>query len=1059
MADTTVTGRIGDQEVQLINAASEATLQKLLEAFNKMSGSGGGSSSGGGTGGSGAIVGKAATNTASALNKAGDAVGKFAGAIASATAGLLSWAGAFIGATLKSVQGLAKELLIGGERVSDFTKHLADLPSIFGVLGGLLHSLSSYIDKNIDVWRDLSQVGAAFNNSIFEMRHTAAMAGMNIEEFSNLVKTNSQTMAMFGTSVTNGVKGFANLSKEMRNGKVGSELMNMGFTMTDLNESLLNYANINARTGRMRENSDKDLVERAGAFAKEMDLAAKVTGLNRKQLESSANAAMMDARMRTIIGGIQDKDQRNRALANLAVMDSMKGLSPAFKDLATGAPMLEESFMLQNLSGGKMAKLMQQAARGQLDSITLNNELVKMYPDMQRKAQAMGPGYINALQKALPSMANMLNSLGEMSTLTEKDRKNVEDEQKRVEEITNFYANFEKTIRNFRTSLEETFFKSKLFERLKGYFDGFLSGKTDQVPRILKELTDAFDATLTWMNVFLADVETQGLAATINDRAQKFVMWMFNLTEQGLEGMAGETKWAKIFNAVAAAIKEWWNSNTKEGSFFGDIKKEIAKGVSEGILDGTTKVYDAIKTFAFDHWKEILVGFGAIAALWLTKNFVGGMATGAGQRAGGGGGTTTAGSQSGGFLAGLGAQFTQAAGWLMKGAAIGASMIAIGYGLVKLAEGIKPFNDIEWGAMGKAGVALTALVGAVALLGNLMTGPQIIGLGIGAAAVAAVGLALRAFPTDVLRELSVLMATAFEGVGKTIERVFTGISNIISKITEMRTSVISATTEQIRQLAGIPADNMFAAAKGIQAIKDALDGFAPGIFSGISQSIGGLFAPDKVGPLDKMAMLGPQLQTAAAGFTAFKSAITGMNLANLSMTSEQTSSFESLTRRLPSFTESMTVIGAQATNINAAATAISAFKQATNGFDLKNFTFTKEQLVSLADGTTKLKALAEQLKSSREGFKKLDEQGLKNIKEGVEGLSKAFKEFNESFINKFIPKFEEMRSKTQEGILSDLGKKLDTLNSTVTSLITIEDTSRKHLDSIANKPPAGVLRK
>ena len=796
-------------------------------------------------------------------------------------------------------------------------------------------------------------------------------------------------------------------------------------------------------------------MERAGEFAKELDLAAKVTGLNRKQLESSANALMMDARVRTMISRIQDEDQKKRALANLAVIDSMKALSPALKDLATGAPMLEESFLLNQLSGNRMGKLMEQAARGQIDSITLNNELAALYPEMQKKANVMGEKYINALGKALPSMANVLNNMGEMSTFSTKSREEVVAEQKKRERITEFFANFEKTMRNFRKGLEEVFFGSKLFEKLEGYLSGFLTGKTDQVPRILKELIDAFDATLKWMDAFLSDVESQGLAATINDRAQKFVMWMFNLTEASLGGMAGETKWAKIFSAVAAAIKEWWNSNTKEGSFFGDMKKDITEAVSKGIHDGATAVWDAMLLGIKSLWENnqlILMVGGAIAGLFVAKKLLSGGATTAAPAAGG----AAAGAQSGGFLAGLGAQFTQAAGWLMKGAAIGASMIAIGYGLVKLAEGIEPFNDIEWESIGKAGVALTAVVGAVALLGNLMTGPQIIGLGIGAAAVAAVGLALRAFPTDVLRELSVLMATAFEGVGKTIERVFTGISNIISKITEMRTAVISATTEQIRQLAGIPADNMFAAAKGIQAIKDALDGFAPGIFSGISQSIGGLFAPEKVGPLDKMASLGPQLQNAAVGFTAFKSAINGMNLANLSMTSDQTSSFESLTRRLPSFTESITAIGAQASNINDAAGAINAFKQATNGFDLKNFTFTKEQLVSLADGTTKLKALAEQLKSSREGFKKLDEQGLKNIKEGVEGLSKAFKDFNESFINKFIPKFEEMRSKTQEGILNDLGTKLDTLNNTVTSLVTIEDASKKHLDTIANKKAGKV---
>ena len=296
-----------------------------------------------------------------------------------------------------------------------------------------------------------------------------------------------------------------------------------------------------------------------------------------------------------------------------------------------------------------------------------------------------------------------------------------------------------------------------------------------------------------------------------------------------------------------------------------------------------------------------------------------------------------------------------------------------------------------------------------------------------------------------------MMATVFEGIGKTVERVFTGISNIIGKITEMRTSVIDATTQQIKTLSQIPSDKMFAAAAGIDAIKKALDGFSPGFLGGLSEGLGGLFGKDKVGPLQQMANLGPQLQNAAVGFTAFKTALDGMKIANLSMTSEQTSSFETLARRLPEFTTTITALGTQAANINATANAIGAFKQATTGFDLKDFSFSKEQLVSLADGTTKLRQLSEQLRASKDGFQKLDQQGLKNIKEGVEGLSKAFKDFNESFIDKFLPKFDVLKSKTQEGLMTDIGTKLDTLNSSVNSLITIEDTSKKHLDTIASK--------
>ena len=42
--------------------------------------------------------------------------------------------------------------------------------------------------------------------------------------------------------------------------------------------------------------------------------------------------------------------------------------------------------------------------------------------------------------------------------------------------------------------------------------------------------------------------------------------------------------------------------------------------------------------------------------------------------------------------------------------------------------------------------------------------------------------------------------------------------------------------------------------------------------------------------------------------------------------------------------------------------------------------------------------------------------------------------------------------------MSELGNKLDTLNSSVRSLITIEDASKKNLDTIANKSPGAIVR-
>jgi hypothetical protein len=342
------------------------------------------------------------------------------------------------------------------------------------------------------------------------------------------------------------------------------------------------------------------------------------------------------------------------------------------------------------------------------------------------------------------------------------------------------------------------------------------------------------------------------------------------------------------------------------------------------------------------------------------------------------------------------------------------------------------------------------------LLGNILKGPQIVAFGIGAAAIAALGLALRAFPSDVLHELSVMMSTVFEGVSKNITAVFNGISGIIDKISGMRTAVIDAITSQIKELAGIPADNMFAAAKGIQAIKDALDGFAPGMFTGISQGIGGLFAADKAGPLERMADIGPRLAIAAEGFTAFKGAMAGFSLASLEISNGQVSNFTRMAQQFPDFNEGLAGLNKQADGLNATATALLAFNEASQDFDIGKFTFSREQLSSLADGTVKLRVLAEQLNKSREAFKKLDDQGLNNIKDGITALSTEMKALTLFLQGDFAKALDAIRSKDQVGLLSDLGSKLDTLNSSVASLITIEDASKKNLDTIASKKPGKI---
>jgi hypothetical protein len=1026
MADTTVTGRIGDQDVALINAASEATLLKLLEA---MQGKGGGSSGSGSAAKTQELYNKAQvegtkqTGAASkALNTLGKSVGMLASAIVKATGALLNFAGNIVGGLIKGVVAISQELLLGGDRVSDFTKHLADLPSILGVVGGAIHALSAFVDKNVDVWRELAATGAAFNNNIFDMRKSAADAGMNLDKFANLVKGNAQTMAMFGGSVTQGAQNFGRLSKNMRE-QFGDQLMSMGFTMEDMNETLLTYSNINAQLGRNRATSDADLIEQSAAFALELDKAAKASGVSRKALESSASAAMNDAKLRVQIGAITDKEAKARALANLGFVDSMKTLAPAMKDLASGIPMTEEGIMLNNMANGQMSKLMKQAMDGQIDSVELNNRLVAMYPEMEKKAKAMGPNYIKALTASMSSMGVVLNGMGEMAVLTEKDRKKIEDEQKKREAITGFFASFEKAITLFRARLESIFLSSNVFKRIHAMFANLVNGEGGKIAELLDDIANGFKSFLEYIDVFLTDIETVGLKQAVVSRLEGLIMDVFNIKPEDLAGKGEDGK----DKALSTAVMEKVSGALSEGFKF--VFSAMGTAIKEGII-GLFKENPVISTLV-----------AAIAALWAGAK-IKGMIAGPASAAGGamGGGAASLGQGMGAGIKGL-------AGGL---SALANPMALIGLGAITLAiMGLaKAFEIASPGFEAFGKMIKSVLEGVAPVIESFGTAVSTVMQGVGTA----ISNAKEGFEVifngiaDVVKSIGDVIVGSITAIGD-------GISKVIDSISNLSTAGTKATTDQIERLSAIPSDNMFKAAQGIEAMKRALEDFTPGIFSGLSTGLGSLFAADKVGPLEKLAELGPRLDAAAPGFNNLKAAMAGFSLANLMVTSDQVDNLADLSKKLPTLAEGLNAVGDTAPKLNASVEAIVAFKAATEGFSLKEFNFTSDQLKNLDAGTSKLRTLSTQLSATADNFKKLDNTGLDKIKKGIESLSDSFGAFNAMFKGDFMVTLDKIRSESQTGLLTEMGSKLDTLNSSMAALVGIETESKNSLNTIANKRP------
>jgi len=122
----------------------------------------------------------------------------------------------------------------------------------------------------------------------------------------------------------------------------------------------------------------------------------------------------------------------------------------------------------------------------------------------------------------------------------------------------------------------------------------------------------------------------------------------------------------------------------------------------------------------------------------------------------------------------------------------------------------------------------------------------------------------------IFKGLGAFVESTGKSIRSVVEGIGTAIGDVVEKLSKMSTAGTEATTKQIKELSKIPSDKLLAAAKGIDAMKAALDGFGGGTFSKIA---GKLFGGG--GPIDKLLDLTkevPKLMKAAEAISVISAA-------------------------------------------------------------------------------------------------------------------------------------------------------------------------------------------
>lgn len=208
-------------------------------------------------------------------------------------------------------------------KVSDFTDALSGIPIIGPIIGAMGKAMQDQIDK----FRELSQVGADFGSGINTMRSMASQAGLSLETYTKAITANSHSMAMLGGNTAQGAKIFTAVNKSMQ-GPFQLGLARLGFSMEETAEYTAGYLAQQTRLGRAQRMTQEELNDGAKEYLLELDKLARVHGMTRKEAQALLDQQKADKRIQLLYAQLGSASKETEGF--------ITGLMKADKEYADG---------------------------------------------------------------------------------------------------------------------------------------------------------------------------------------------------------------------------------------------------------------------------------------------------------------------------------------------------------------------------------------------------------------------------------------------------------------------------------------------------------------------------------------------------------------------------------------------------------------------------------------------------------------------------------------------------------------------------------------------------
>jgi len=295
------------------------------------------------------------------------------------------------------------------------------IPIAGRLLSSVFGAVAQAADRSMTAFQKSASVGANFGGSITDMIDSATGAGLTFDAFSGIIAKNGESVALLGQGSADGAKRLGELGKQIRKSGVADELYRMGYSTEDINNGLASFGGRLAKGGALQKMTTEQIASVTGNYLKELNAVATLTGQSKEALQEQENARMADAQYLNLKNKLDADGQKNLEILMASIPAGMQ--AGAKEVLATGTATTEagQQFLVFMKNSGRslqsLGKTAERTGTITTDAVIQNANLIQSEGKALSKSSLGGVAAkfipeLNGIMVASNTLASRQTDLG-----------------------------------------------------------------------------------------------------------------------------------------------------------------------------------------------------------------------------------------------------------------------------------------------------------------------------------------------------------------------------------------------------------------------------------------------------------------------------------------------------------------------------------------------------------------------------------------------------------------------------------------------------------------------